>query len=57
MHSFDFRPVYLDHNAGRVGWAGRELRALQARLRDLLKQAVVGEARPESEQRKENEQT
>ena len=35
----------------------RELRALQARLRDLLKQAVVGEVRPESEQRKENEQT
>ena len=35
----------------------RELRPLQARLRDLLEQAAAGEAKPESEQRKENEQT
>jgi len=33
----------------------RELRALQAHLRDLVEQAAAGEARLESEQRKENE--
>ena len=35
----------------------RDLRALQGRLRDLLDQTIASEAGPESEQRKENEQT